>query len=319
MSLRPPRFELGYGRKTPQCQACHDAELALEALAELVTEGHCFCPACGHAIRVRAADDLCRAIDPHARFMVGETSLGPGEQQVEARTTPILFACMGCGGGLRVDGTSRAVTCQYCEASNYLPDGLWQQLAPVPKSHAFFLVCDFDADAPAARRSLFDTPELEAPSKTTGAAELARLADDPATDVRRAVAGDPRTPPHVLARLVDDRDGAVVRAVASNRATPFEVALALAARRDADVTRSLLENPELDEEIVERIASSNDPRDRSASIGHSNLTLATLHRLAHDDDDDEVKRAANERLIALRDQGVDVDAGRGFFRKLFGD
>ena len=57
---------------------------------------------------------------------------------------------------------------------------------------------------------------------------------------------------------------------------------------------------------------------RKAVIGHPALPLDSLHKLAHDDDDDDVKQRARARLAELRTQGVDVDAGRGFFKRLFG-
>jgi hypothetical protein len=125
-----------YRPRMPRCRRCDGPEIDPDAL---VGAASCFCPGCGAAIPVRAADDLCRAIHKGARVVVGE-STSPAEQAVQARTTPMLFACMGCGGALTVDGSTQAVTCTFCNAPNYLPDGLWNQLHPVPRPHDFYFV-----------------------------------------------------------------------------------------------------------------------------------------------------------------------------------
>jgi hypothetical protein len=131
-----PVSNVAYAARNPQCAGCH-AELDPVGTSACVAAGHCFCPGCGVRIAVRAPDANCAAIDKSIRAVVGELDAMPA---VQAATHPVLFACMGCGGGLRVDGTTRSVTCEYCEAANYLPDGLWQQLRPVPKASWFYLL-----------------------------------------------------------------------------------------------------------------------------------------------------------------------------------
>jgi hypothetical protein len=138
---------LAYGRRIPRCQVCTGPDLDERVVVSAAAAGQCACTGCGAGIRVRDADALCRAIHPNARYMVGETADDAAAQALQKQTSPVMFACMGCGAGLRIDGTSRAITCTFCNASNYLPDGVWQQFHPVPKPQTFFFLCEFDAAA----------------------------------------------------------------------------------------------------------------------------------------------------------------------------
>jgi hypothetical protein len=124
-----------FARSAPHCPDCK-YQLPPESLEEHSSGGRCFCPTCGRAIPLRAADALCKSLNAGARVVVGESL----PSVIEAAKTPIVFACMSCGAGLKVDGTSRTCACTYCHASNYLPEGLWRQLHPVPKPHDFYLV-----------------------------------------------------------------------------------------------------------------------------------------------------------------------------------
>ena len=133
------RYRVSCGRRTPRCQGCKGPDLAVDTLAPMVEAGHCFCPGCGHAVALRAADALCRAIHPRSAIVVGEALVDP---TVAAKTRPVLVACMNCAGALKVDGSTRTVTCSHCDQANYLPDGLWNQMNPVPRVQTFFLVCD---------------------------------------------------------------------------------------------------------------------------------------------------------------------------------
>ncbi len=172
--------KIGYGRRRPRCQSCKGPNLEPEELAQTLAGGGCSCPACGQHIRIRPADELVRAIHPAARFMVGETVATGAAAELQKERQPVLLSCMGCGGGLEVDGSTRTVTCAYCNASNYLPDGLWQQLNPVPTMQAFFMVCEYDeaslsSQHSAEQRSASDL--LELPKSTDdGLVDISSLA-----------------------------------------------------------------------------------------------------------------------------------------------
>jgi DNA-directed RNA polymerase subunit RPC12/RpoP len=78
----------------------------------------------------RAADALTQRIFPDATIVFGEmSSIDPTANPTQALVT----ACMQCGAGLKVDGTSRVVECRYCNESNFLSDALWLRMHPALK------------------------------------------------------------------------------------------------------------------------------------------------------------------------------------------
>jgi len=307
-----------YGKRVPRCQACKGPDLFPEALIAESDDGRAFCPGCGAVIRLRVADDLCRAISPRAVLAVAESIPDAAGQAIQAKRQPVIFACMGCGGGLPVDGAARSVACQYCSASNYLPDGLWNQLNPVPKPHAWFLICDYDdASLRALRWSTPDGRAADAAGGSLGRDDFERLFADPEDDVRTQLAGNPACPPELLARLAVDEDSDVRVAAAGNPHTPIQAMLLLAAGSDDDVWRALCGHAGQDAQVIEQLAQHHRYGARVLAASHPNLSLATLHKLAKDSDRD-VGKAATARLQQLRDAGVDVNAGRGLLAKLFG-
>jgi hypothetical protein len=78
---------------------------------------------------MRPADDLVTTVFPDAQRVYGEAADGEAQPTSE----PLVFACMSCGGGLKVDGTSRVVACKFCNDSNFLPDALWLRMHPALK------------------------------------------------------------------------------------------------------------------------------------------------------------------------------------------
>jgi len=316
--LGHPEIRVAYGRRVPRCQTCKGPDLDPAVLATLVPHGQCFCPGCGTTIRVRPADALCTELNPRARFVVGETAHDAAARAAEAKTTPILFACMGCGGGLTVDGSQRQVGCTYCGASNYLPDGLWQKLRPVPTPEVFFLICEYDEAARIEARWIDDDARREdAARPDLPPALYQRLASDDDSDVRAAVAGNPAVPPQLLDVLAGDDAYRVRAAVAGNPATDPATLHRLVADRDSDVLAALSGNPRLPVAALEALARSETSRKREAAAKHPAVPLELLHRLARDAHRD-VREAARERLAELRAQGVDVNQGRGLLGRLFG-
>lgn len=126
--------------RAARCLECKGGALDANALVEAAEGGaeRCFCPACGAAIRLRAADDVARSFRSDARALVHE-ALGEGAA-IETATAPVAFPCASCGAALDADGSTRAVQCVYCAAANYLPDALWQRLHPSPTARAWFLI-----------------------------------------------------------------------------------------------------------------------------------------------------------------------------------
>jgi hypothetical protein len=132
-----------FALRAPRCLAC-TAPLDPRALLDVAEAGgdRCFCSACGKPIRLREADAMARSVCPPARAVAHETTLAGESDALERRTEPVVFACMKCGAGLDADGTARSVACKFCGVPNYLPDGLWRQLRPVPVAHPWFLILE---------------------------------------------------------------------------------------------------------------------------------------------------------------------------------
>jgi hypothetical protein len=194
-SMGHPEYRLSYGRRIPRCQKCKGPDLDLSTLGNFLPRGRCFCPACGNSINVRPADDLCRAINPRAQFVVHETF---GEAPATGAASP-LFPCLGCGAGISADGSSRTVVCGRCQAQNFVPDALWRQLRPPPVSHGFFLVCAYDAAARAeARWADDDLKQQDAARADLTYEQFAKLAKDEDDDVREIVARNAACPQDIL-------------------------------------------------------------------------------------------------------------------------
>ncbi len=142
-------WHLLYARFDPYCFACKfDFDMA-EVVA---ADGPYACPQCGERWHQRPAPADAQAAMPWLRWVVAEDpGQIPGEgpdEPAPAGAKPILFACMGCGGSLEVDGTDRVITCRFCDASNYLPDDLWLRMHPVETVRRWFLWVD-EARLPA--------------------------------------------------------------------------------------------------------------------------------------------------------------------------
>jgi hypothetical protein len=83
----------------------------------------------------RPADALVTRVFPDARHVHNEASGGDPGAPVEA----LVCACLSCGAGLKVDGTSRVVACKYCNDTSFLPDALWLRLHPALKRRWFVI------------------------------------------------------------------------------------------------------------------------------------------------------------------------------------
>lgn len=108
-------------REAPRCPRC-DGALALDALLAAATSGSSLaCGACHEPVRVRAADDVLRAIHPEARAIAGEVAQG-------YTVRPADVACLGCGSILRAGGASRILRCT-CGARTFVDDAAWRSIA----------------------------------------------------------------------------------------------------------------------------------------------------------------------------------------------
>ncbi|MCX5742221.1 MAG: hypothetical protein NT062_06975 [Proteobacteria bacterium] len=97
-------------------------------------------------LSVRATDAFTDSVFPGVLRLHGEVE-AVIRGAMTAASQPLLFACLGCGAGLKVDGSARVVACDYCHESCFLPDDLWLRMHPVTRRR--WLVLEY----PEARES----------------------------------------------------------------------------------------------------------------------------------------------------------------------
>ena len=300
------------GRRIPRCQDCKGPDLDPDALLGLIDQGSCTCPGCGRAIRVRAPDETCRAINPQARIMVHETVLREGEKL--DGTKPVAVPCVQCGAALHIDGASRTVECEFCHTSNFLPQELWLTLHPVPKPHVFFMVCEYDEASMLRARMANEDLALEDAKRGDLAPEhWEALAAHPDENVRQALARNPSAPGAILDRLAREPNEYTRRYVAENPGAPPETLTRLVDDPESHVWKAAVENESIPTSAIEHLSVSPDDDRRRAAAEHPRCPVETIRLLARDKSAD-VSYWASEHLGALRKQGVDV--GDGWLRKL---
>lgn len=196
----------------PACHACR-AAVPVDAALAAADAGFLGCGGCGARVPLRTPPPAF-AISGF-RLLVGEdeTQLpAPGGAAVRAPAAaprPVAYNCPSCGGVLRVDGSARLVTCEYCSGAAYLPDDLWHLLHPAPATRTWYLLRE-----PGSRRWA------------------------------RRVAEDPATPPERLDELSRHLDPRVRAAVARHPRAPEDTLRRLAAT-DESAAADVLDNPSL--------------------------------------------------------------------------
>ncbi len=116
-----------YARVKPLCPKCSSDLPGADAIA---AETILACPGCGKQVPAFPAPDWLRGIAPTASVLINASLQDrPGAPESED-VRPVMFSCLQCGAPLKVDGTSRILTCGACDADSYLPDPLWMRLHP---------------------------------------------------------------------------------------------------------------------------------------------------------------------------------------------
>lgn len=132
------------GKRFPRCQTCKsdlsEAEKwTLEELLEASGQGTLDCKRCKTPYAIRKPNDFVSSIlDQPILAILNETEYDP--EATSAGGKVIMFQCLGCGAGLKVDGSDRVVDCEYCQTSNFLPDDLWRRFKVVPKAQGVFIL-----------------------------------------------------------------------------------------------------------------------------------------------------------------------------------
>ena len=113
---------------------------------------------------------------------------------------------------------------------------------------------------------------------------------------RKELAQSPNTPPQVLGILAKDKDRVVRRGVPGNPNTSIQALDILAKDEDWGVRREVAENPNTPSQVLDILAKDKDWVVRYKVAKHSkNITIDQLLILGQDEDE-EVRQAALERI-----------------------
>jgi DNA-directed RNA polymerase subunit RPC12/RpoP len=136
-------FHTMYGRQNPRCSKCKTA-LNPAKFEEYAKQGKAVCSKCSNELSFRTLPDILKGDFETVRYLIGEDPdmflTGKNTMKTPDAVKPILFSCPSCGGNLKIDGSSRVVTCNFCNSEIYLPDDLWLRMHPVKVVERWYLV-----------------------------------------------------------------------------------------------------------------------------------------------------------------------------------
>ncbi|MBI5498970.1 MAG: hypothetical protein HY907_01915 [Deltaproteobacteria bacterium] len=176
------RAQLSYRwRSVPSCPQC-DQRVPATGEQPLQDREQVCCVSCGERMTVREVDRqaaefhlLAVGEDPDQLPVIKDGPAPP------AAAAPVIFACPSCHAGLPVDGSSRSVKCEFCDANVYLPDDLWRRFHPVKTVRRWCLCIDVEPlhreereRQAAAERSRAEDDEREELERREAAQEEAR-------------------------------------------------------------------------------------------------------------------------------------------------
>ncbi|HEU0077929.1 MAG TPA: hypothetical protein VFQ76_09800 [Longimicrobiaceae bacterium] len=242
------QVEMEAGGGPPACHACQAAIPAEAALAG-ADAGSIACGGCGARVLLRTPPPAFALSG--FRLLVGEDEVqlpAPGGAEVLAPLAaprPVAFNCPSCGGVLRVDGSARLVTCEYCSGAAYLPDDLWQLLHPAPVARTWYLLRE-----PGARRWARHVAEDPA----TAPERLDELSHHLDQQVREAVARHPRAPEHTLRRLAE-ADESLASEVLDNPSLPAALWPTLAGMGKSWILEKIAGSPKAPPEVLRTVAA----------------------------------------------------------------
>lgn len=335
--------KIEYGNRPPRCQNCKTDFDAALLQAAVATQGFA-CRGCEQRIRVRKATSLALSLIHEADLLVHEDETGTGLQQDGVSSMePVLFACLSCGAGLRVDGSTRTPKCSHCGTPNYLPDPLWLRLHPAVVSHAFFVTRDLAAKPPKVSADMLqdnldsDRAVRILKDLDIEVAVLERIHEihEDEDEVLEALARHPKTPDALLRKLADPDHGYEVReAVAKRPHLPADIIETLARDHDSDVRNAMLQRPGIFKQpaaVLEDLLRDADLDDLGRAIQDMDFPEWKLYGLADNCTPDEARRilkAPNASLRVLRRLGSNPESRpfikehslyqeMGWFKKLF--
>lgn len=88
-------------------------------------------PATGAEFSCRPVPAPFHELLPEVVCLGGERPGSPADGPPPAAVGEVTLPCSQCGADLRADGRSRLLSCPFCSAETFLPDGTWRKLHPV--------------------------------------------------------------------------------------------------------------------------------------------------------------------------------------------
>lgn len=121
-------FQRVFRVSDPACHECRSPIAHADLVSVFAHHGRgsstAHCPKCNHGIPLRPA--------PPELTAAGVIALAAESASQGRAREPVALTCTACGGGLRVDGSTRVVPCVHCNAQQYLPNDLFLSLRTAP-------------------------------------------------------------------------------------------------------------------------------------------------------------------------------------------
>ena len=128
------------------CELCRTRLDESDIRDSIANKKPIYCKKCNHPMPVRPADDEIKQFHPKAIGVINDSrGFDVNPDVVEDKSKIIVFSCMTCGAGLKLDNHSeRLMKCTYCDNENYLPDAIWNRLHPYKEPERIYLILDLD-------------------------------------------------------------------------------------------------------------------------------------------------------------------------------
>jgi DNA-directed RNA polymerase subunit RPC12/RpoP len=144
------------------CELCKTRLDESDIRESITNKKPIYCKKCNHPMPVRPADDEIKQFHPKAIGVINDSrGFDANPDVVETKNQTIVFGCMTCGAGLKLDKHSERLTkCTYCDNENYLPDAIWNRLHPYKEPERIYLILDLEeSDMKESLDYFFTTPK----------------------------------------------------------------------------------------------------------------------------------------------------------------
>jgi hypothetical protein len=128
------------------CEECKTPLDESDILDSISNKKPVFCRKCNHPMPVRPADEKIKIFHPKAVAVINDSKgFDHNPKDVDSKSKTIVFSCMTCGAGLKLDNHSQRLSkCSFCDNENYLPDAVWNRLHPYKEPERIYLILDLD-------------------------------------------------------------------------------------------------------------------------------------------------------------------------------